>query len=453
MIKLVRNTLATYEVIYDAENRKIEWKYFVYLEKLNNESAYQFTNKLNKRHIQWKDRIMHVRTAVETLSNSAANAMQYALDSGAESFQNASATIKFIRTFNDLFDICNTFRRQDSHSNQYKSALNTINQEAVFRRLHEIKQYILNLKMRKSKDIPRIVSVLESDRKTAFRGFIMSIISIEGIYRDYVEKRYMSCFPTFRISQDHLETFFSKVRARNGQNENPTCQQFTAAYRKLLHQPNVACPKLGNISLVDEAEDQPDFLKNVSNILTISSRCKKDSEQSEEQFTTDSTPNLESVERISHFVEVLDDAGIAFIASMLERKLLDCGQIYCQQCKHILEDNTKLAPRQCVGGFSPCVGTFKICKAVAKALKIYSHSKSCKNRVLGDVLLNLDASSLYSDDNPDSHEAAHIDYIIQYIIDSYIRISQNREAKNETMNLQNRFLRQQYKNKVKFSGQ
>ena len=38
---------------------------------------------------------------------------------------------------------------------------------------------------------------------------------------------------TYKLSQDHLELFFSAVRAAGGFN-NPTAQQFMAAYKRLL---------------------------------------------------------------------------------------------------------------------------------------------------------------------------------------------------------------------------
>ena len=39
---------------------------------------------------------------------------------------------------------------------------------------------------------------------------------------------------TYKLSQDHLELFFSAVRAAGGFNNNPTPQQFMAAYKRLL---------------------------------------------------------------------------------------------------------------------------------------------------------------------------------------------------------------------------
>jgi len=39
---------------------------------------------------------------------------------------------------------------------------------------------------------------------------------------------------TYKISQDHLEMFFSAIRAKGGFNNNPTTMQFEAAYKRLL---------------------------------------------------------------------------------------------------------------------------------------------------------------------------------------------------------------------------
>ena len=73
-------------------------------------------------------------------------------------------------------------------------------------------------------------------RKTGFVGFLLAIKSIKGIFQDFVEPvgaplRYLL---TYKLSQDHLELFFGAVRSAGGFNNNPTAQQFTAAYKRLL---------------------------------------------------------------------------------------------------------------------------------------------------------------------------------------------------------------------------
>ena len=62
--------------------------------------------------------------------------------------------------------------------------------------------------------------------------------------------------PTYKISQDHLETLFSCIRSHGGHNNNPTVQQFLSAYKKiLLHTElraaeTVNCISLEHISII-----------------------------------------------------------------------------------------------------------------------------------------------------------------------------------------------------------
>ncbi|CAM4735890.1 unnamed protein product [Leuciscus chuanchicus] len=74
-------------------------------------------------------------------------------------------------------------------------------------------------------------------RKTGPIGFVASSRSISNIFKELVEAQDAPCkyLLTYKLSQDHLELFFSAVRARGGYNSNnPTARQFKAAYKRLL---------------------------------------------------------------------------------------------------------------------------------------------------------------------------------------------------------------------------
>jgi len=51
---------------------------------------------------------------------------------------------------------------------------------------------------------------------------------------------------TFRISQDHLESFFGKVGSMGAQNNHPNAIQFKAALRRLLAKQSAASSECGN---------------------------------------------------------------------------------------------------------------------------------------------------------------------------------------------------------------
>lgn len=98
--KLVRNTLGNYRTLW-YNDKKIEWSYFVELVKCSRESSFGLSHKMNKRHLEYADRKMHVRTAVETLSRSTADAMEYCLKSSTPGFENAGETIRSMNGYNE----------------------------------------------------------------------------------------------------------------------------------------------------------------------------------------------------------------------------------------------------------------------------------------------------------------------------------------------------------------
>lgn len=92
-IKTVRNTLGNCGSIYENDD-EIKWQYLVDLVNHSGKQNFGLTHKMTKRHIQFQDRIMHVGTAVETLSNSSADSLQFLKESGIQQFSGADPTIK-----------------------------------------------------------------------------------------------------------------------------------------------------------------------------------------------------------------------------------------------------------------------------------------------------------------------------------------------------------------------
>lgn len=206
-IKLIRNTLGSVKNIYEGKN-VIKWQYFEDLVSYSGNKEFGLTHKMNKRHIQFEDRKMHVRTAVETLSQSTADSMQFLNDNGIEKFNNAEATIKFTRIFNKLWDVMNSQRIRGGSINTFKSAINCENAVEVFTFLDDAKTYVLSLNVI-SKRTGCMIPIVKSDYNTGFRGFIIDVISVTAMYREYVENRHWMLFiATYRLSQDHLEMLF-----------------------------------------------------------------------------------------------------------------------------------------------------------------------------------------------------------------------------------------------------
>lgn len=54
------------------------------------------------------------------------------------------------------------------------------------------------------------------------------------LYEELVKSERIDFLSTYKLSQDHLDFFFSAVRAKGGFNNNPTATQFKSAFKRLL---------------------------------------------------------------------------------------------------------------------------------------------------------------------------------------------------------------------------
>ena len=92
-------------------------------------------------------------------------------------------------------------------------------------------------------------------RKTGFVGFLAAIKSTKQLFHELVGKENapLEYLLTYKLSQDHLELFFAAVRSAGGFNNNPTTEQFTAAYKRLLTRSHIEGGK-GNCKQRDPIE-------------------------------------------------------------------------------------------------------------------------------------------------------------------------------------------------------
>lgn len=202
MEKLVRNTLASKKVFYDANNNRIEWRYIEALHEYTLNHDFR-THKLTKKHVHFKRNIMNVRIAAQTFSLSVANSIQFLMEQNVPEFQDAWPTIKFIRRMDKLFNVFNS--RQLDDKNIFKRALSASNKRIIFDFLTECIEFFKTLKIqgevsvrRKSKakkanktkktgyiikKTKKMILLLKSKNKCSFRGFIIGAHSIMRMYK------------------------------------------------------------------------------------------------------------------------------------------------------------------------------------------------------------------------------------------------------------------------------
>lgn len=455
-IKLVRNNFANNEILYDDANRKIEWKYIRKLVEFGKNSDFSLTHKINKRHIEFANRIMHVRTAVQTLSSSVANSLEYLQTNNVAAFAHAGATIHFIRTFDHLFDILNTQRVINKNTSPFKSAMNANNIKDVLEFFKTAKTYILGLQLRTNNGY---VPVVKSRIKTGFRGILINIESVSSMYTKYVqESQTMQMLATYRLSQDHLEMFFRKIRGRCGNNDNPTVLQFQYSYRRL--QMITDLPLIGEANISDLSDLAS---PNTSNILTISSSStKNNNREAEADPAGDEDDEINTIEQINQHEHLLDincnDSAISFVAHKIEQRLLSCEQIYCESCRKALMENEKNDHNICIGKSAPCKSTYDICKLTDHAIKQFlgggnKTDKAFGTKVMQYVFQKLNIDHVFSRHFTIDHDISHKFFIIKFIINEYKHIKCQFISKQNTLSMHEHFIRQKNLKLVHFAGQ
>lgn len=118
-------------------------------------------------------------------------------------FQDCGPTVNFIKQIDTLFDILNS---RLPWAKGLKGPLNIGNERKWRSVLTNTVKYITNLKTSDSK------LLWQTQRKTAFLGFAISISSIQGIFDDFIKTDKLKYFLTYKVSQDHLELFFCSIR-------------------------------------------------------------------------------------------------------------------------------------------------------------------------------------------------------------------------------------------------
>ena len=225
MLKLVRNTLAS-KVILDGEGNMILWSYIDKLEKMQAADGVLLANKLRDQHINFGNQKMKTKLAAQTISCSVAALVEY-LKMGHQGFKDCGATIKFIRTFNNLFDILNS---KNKFGKMYKKPLNPQTASEIFEYFDEALAYIHSLKI-KTEYGQRYI--LESQSRTGFIGFVIGLTNFKNLFNVYCrDSNRIDYLLAYKFSQDHIATFFSAIRSRGGFNNNPTAMQFASAYLK-----------------------------------------------------------------------------------------------------------------------------------------------------------------------------------------------------------------------------
>jgi len=168
--------------------------------------------------------------------------------------------------------------------------------------------------------------LITSKRKTGFIGLIVCLKSAENLFDDLLKTGELNFILTYKISQNHLEMFFSAIRAKGGFNNNPTTMQFWAAYEKLLIHTELKTSEEANSTALDN-----------TTILSVSSLAKR----SEENYldllcANESDEDMIEDDLTEYSIDVLE-----YISGFIVKKVL--SKIKCSICSDAIQDSNRIS--------------------------------------------------------------------------------------------------------------
>ena len=274
---------------------------------------------------------MKVKLAAQTLSASVANALEFCSQNlNIIKFKDSSATVKFIRTVDQLFDVLNS---RNPLAKGYKSPLRVGNEHYWRPFLLSAIEYLKQLKLSNG----QLMS--ESLRKTGVIGFVASATSIMQVFDTLVANSQhpipLTYILSYKFSQDHLELFFAVIRSRGGSNNNPSPIQLRATWKRLLTHNKIKdvttgnCIPVENCRLLDINFSLESLQSNANvNIETVSSvRRDGEHEAAPDDCVHDDHDYVPSVTYLSQFVENVTVCIAGFVVKSL------VAHIDCEPCR------------------------------------------------------------------------------------------------------------------------
>lgn len=381
---------------------------------------------------------------------------------------------RFVLNIDQLFDIFNS--KSSKHSNIFKRVLSMANRAEIFGFLRTMIVYFKSLKIEDvryyknkhtgvTRKVSKIVPLLNSSNRTAFRGFIIDAESLISMYTEYVEEKLLlESISTYTLQQDVIEMFFGRVRAKCGYNSNPNVHQFKGAYRQLSTNIKIQISKHANCRYFD---NELPITHNYSNITTVSSkRAKFVPNQIFEQVIEDQQEDiLEEVFQLAEidssepFTELTSNFSIAHTASAIEIKIENNSNFHCDQCRQVFTNNQRIDINAYTTNVSiavPCVSTFEICKTADKFMKLYDITASKPKydfKVIYCLIFRaLDFSNLYTNSQFDC-DINHKYAFIKHIVGEYVRVTSMYKSRQATFEQHGQFLRKRLNRLVIESGQ
>lgn len=224
--------------------------------------------------------------------------------------------------------------------------------------------------------------VIDSKRKTGFKGIAMGLQSALDLFKLLISKSHMTFFITYKISQDHLKTFFSAVRSKGGYNDNPTCRQFQAAYKRLLVHNSIVGSVNGNCSILGN-----------TNIESVNNNTNIEKEELNFNFTWQTERHLvhhDYFENVHHLNPYIEDVCVYITGFVTMKGSKKISSTSCKSHLLAITHNSRIANVKDRGALiKPSIDVQTVCIETEKVFREYTIINKTKTFVLNKVKINL----------------------------------------------------------------
>ena len=292
------------------------------------------------------------------------------------------------------------------------------------------------------------------------------------MFDDHVEKDEspMKYLLTYKFSQDHLELFFGAVRAAGGFNNNPTSQQFTAAYKRLLMRTNVKggqgnCIRQDMTGILNVTGDTYRVREHDITITDAALARKYDITDKNFQQLDHDYAEIPNITSISEYKQAAISYIAGYVAKMASKKLLCITCIAALGSKTRKPVHTFISFKDRGGLWKPSASVVKVCEVtelrVQKMLAFTSgklpQGKGVLQGVTSCVLQDLDISKIFNDLDQHMFESTatdnHIFILIKTIASCYCKIRFHHLAKETTQRISGDIVRKRLNKLVLFKHQ
>lgn len=324
---------------------------------------------------------MKVKLAAQLFSSSVSAALLHAKEKKFTNFQTCEGTAEFCAQFNDVFDMLNS--RSCVPRKPKNAPIKTQNKNQFQSWCQEAEAYITSLKINQ-------IPVVHHDRKSGFIGMLMCLRNIVPLFES-LNSYGLLYLLTYKISQDHLENWFSAVRARGGFNNNPNAQQFKSTFKRLLVHHELRASE--NANCADDGDIKILSIKSISG-----SGSSVYLQHTEEVLSLCDIDTIVDDFQLDDFQEDVVDLIAGFVIPKLgDKKLATISELQTLKCSSNNEsDLIRLKSRGKL--IMPAEVMTNVCREVEKYIRLYETALLNHNKIpsiINHIICNLDDAGLF----------------------------------------------------------